>query len=96
MKKGRLYIAVNIHTAWGGFLHRILSRLKIDRGHPYTFTEKTIRTFLKQHRFKVCAEFINSYEEAKAEDLQSLSSKAKLKAYTGLSEFVYHAVCTKK
>ena len=93
-KNGMFYIAVNIHTAWGGMLHRVLSKLKIDRGHPYTFTLPSIREFLAAHGFKVNAEFVNSYEEARNEDLCSHSSKAKVKAYLGLSEFVYHAVCS--
>lgn len=95
-KDGVFYMAVNIHTLWGGFLHRILSRLKIDRGHPYTFTMESIRRFLEQHGFTIKREFINSYKEAKAEDMMSPSTKAKVKAYTGLSEFVFHAVCGKR
>ena len=94
-KEGLLYIAVNVHTAWGGFLHRILSKLKIDRGHPYTFTLSSIREFLDAHGFRVRAEFVNSYEDAKKKDMHSSSAKARLKAYSGLSEFVYHAVCEK-
>jgi ubiquinone/menaquinone biosynthesis C-methylase UbiE len=94
-KDGLFYIAVNIHTAWGGLLHRVLSKLKIDRGHPYTFTVESIRRFLKQHGFQIKGEFINSYQEAKYEDMKSSSVKARMKAYTGLSEFVYHAMCVK-
>lgn len=93
-KGGLFYIAVNVHTSWGAFLHRILSRLKIDRGHPYTFTQVSIRGFLEAHNFSVKQEFVNSYEEAKLEDLRSESPKAKVKAVTGLSEFVYFAICT--
>ena len=95
-KDGVLYLAVNVHTLWGGFLHRILSRLRIDRGHPYTFTVGSIRRFLDKHGFKIKHEFINSYQEAKAEDSRSPSIKSKVKAYTGLSEFVFHAVCVKR
>jgi ubiquinone/menaquinone biosynthesis C-methylase UbiE len=95
-KNGVFYMAVNIHTVWGGFLHRILSRLKIDRGHPYTFTVESIRRFLEQHGFTIKSEFVNSYQEAKDEDMKSSSAKARVKAYTGLSEFVYHAVCGKQ
>ena len=93
---GLFYIAVNIHTLWGGFLHKILSRLKIDRGHPYTFTTDSIRSFLDQHGFTIRAEFVSSYKDAKKEDMRSASIKAKMKAYTGLSEFVYYAVCSKR
>lgn len=93
---GLLYFAVNIHTTWGAFLHRILSRLKIDRGHPYTFTAASIRAFLMAHGFAVQKEFINDYRKAKEQDLKSAALKDKLKAYAGLSEFVYYAVCRKQ
>lgn len=93
---GLLYFAVNIHTTWGAFLHRILSRLKIDRGHPYTFTAASIRAFLTTHGFAVQKEFINDYRKAKEQDLKSAAMKDKLKAYAGLSEFIYYAVCSKQ
>jgi ubiquinone/menaquinone biosynthesis C-methylase UbiE len=92
---GLLYLAVNIHIPWGAFLHRILSKLKIDRGHPYTFTERTIGSFISRHGFKIRSKFINDYAKAKEDDIKSNSIKDKLKGYTGLSEFVYYAVCEK-
>lgn len=95
-KDGILYLAVNLHTSWGAFLHRILSRLLIDRGHPYTFTAGSIRTFIQRHRFNILTESINDYQQARAQDLKSAASKDKIKGYTGLSEFIYYAVCGKK
>ena len=94
--KGRfLYLAVNIHIPWGAFLHRILSRLKIDRGHPYTFTDRSIRQFVADRKFVIRKEFINNYADAKEKDIKSSSLKDKIKGCTGLSEFVYYAVCEK-
>lgn len=93
---GIFYLAVNIHLPWGAFLHKILSRLKIDRGHPYTFTDVTIRRFVESHGFHVKQEFINDYEKSKKQDLTSQSLKDRLKGHSGLSEFVYHAVCQKR
>ncbi|HJR76037.1 MAG TPA: class I SAM-dependent methyltransferase [Nitrospiraceae bacterium] len=96
LSKGRfLYLAVNIHIPWGAFLHRILSRLKIDRGHPYTFTDRSIRKFVTDHKFVIRKEFINDYAEAKEKDMKSSSLKDQIKGRTGLSEFVYYAVCQK-
>lgn len=92
LPEGICYIAVNIHKPWGGFLHSILSWLKIDRGHPYTFTLSSIRRFLSQHNFMIREEYLNSYKEAQEKDQSSSSLKDKLKAYCGLSEFVYYAV----
>ena len=35
------------------FLHEILSKMRIDKGHPHTFTVNKIRQFLNGHGFGV-------------------------------------------
>lgn len=95
-KDGMLYIELNIHTAWGFILHRLLAKLKIDKGHPHSFTAGKIREHLTMHRFAVQHEFINDYYQARDRDRSSSSLKDKIKGHTGLSEFIYSAVCFKK
>ena len=92
---GILYLVVNVHPPWGGFLHTILSRLKIDRGHPYTFTVARIRAFIARHRFHIRANDYEDYLHARHKDRTSPSLKDKLKGYSGLSEFIYYSVSTK-
>jgi len=94
-QNGRLYLAVNLHTSWGAFLHRIVARVLMDRGHPYTFTLKGIRDFVRRHRFNILSESINDYQQARAQDLRSPSLKDRIKGYTGLSEFIYYGVSSK-
>ncbi|MBI5588811.1 MAG: class I SAM-dependent methyltransferase [Deltaproteobacteria bacterium] len=93
---GVLYLAVNVHTKLGGVLHSVLSKLKIDKGHPYTFTAKSIRNFIREHQFLVQAETVNDYYLAREKDRKSTSLKEKIKGYTGLSEFIYYSVCKKR
>ena len=92
---GLLYLAVNVHTKGGGFLHSILSKLRIDKGHPHTFTVKSIREFVPKNRFSILSETINDYYQARKQDRDSSLLKDKIKGYTGLSEFIYYAVCSK-
>ncbi|MBI5180246.1 MAG: class I SAM-dependent methyltransferase [Nitrospirae bacterium] len=93
---GLLYLAVNVHTKWGGFFHSILSKLRIDKGHPYTFTVESIRSFVHAHQFNIQSKSINDYYQAREQDIKSHSFKNKVKGYIGLSEFIYYAVCSKK
>lgn len=95
-KDGLLYLAVNVHTGGGAFLHSILSRLRIDKGHPYTFTVEGIRRFVKKYGFNINSELINDYYQAREQDRKSSSFKNKVKGHIGLSEFIYYAVCSKK
>jgi len=94
-KDGLLYIELNIHTYWGYLLHSLLATLKIDKGHPYSFTDQRIRDFLGRHKFGVQKEIINDYFQARDGDRKSDSTKAKIKGYSGLSEFIYCALCSK-
>jgi SAM-dependent methyltransferase len=92
---GVLYLVVNLHTKWGAFLHAILSKLKVDEGHPYSFTVRSIRDFISKQRFRILKEDIDEYNKARGKDRKSHSLKNRIKGYSGLSEFVYYAVCSR-
>jgi ubiquinone/menaquinone biosynthesis C-methylase UbiE len=93
---GRLYLSVNVHTAWGALLHEVLAILRIDKGHPYTFTSRTLRGLLTAHQFVMVTEQIEDYGRARQSDRQSASLKARIKGYTGLSEFLHSVICQKQ
>ncbi|HJU44103.1 MAG TPA: class I SAM-dependent methyltransferase [Vicinamibacterales bacterium] len=92
---GHLYLSVNVHTRWGFLLHTALAVLQIDKGHPYTFTSQSLRRFLDEHRFAALAERVDDYHESKRADRSSSSLKARVKGYTGLSEFSHAVMCRK-
>lgn len=94
-KNGLLYLAVNIRTAWGAMVHKLLATLCVDKGHPHTFTKDSIRNFLKTNHFTICLEEIGDYQKVKQEYSSSRSMREKIKAYTGISEFEYRVVCQK-
>lgn len=95
-KDGLLYIELNIHTFWGYLLHSLFSKLRIDKGHPYSFTSAKIRAFLNSHKFIIRSESIDDYYKARERDRLSESLKANIKSYCGLSEFIYSAIYLKK
>ncbi len=92
---GVMYLAVNIHTSWGAFLHCILANLQIDRGHPYTFTQAGIRRFIERSGFTILSEDVDDYHKARTKDRKSRTLAHKIKGYSGLTEFLYYGVCTK-
>jgi SAM-dependent methyltransferase len=92
---GVLYLAVNIHTTWGYYLHRLLSKLNIDRGHPYSFNERIINCFIRKLHFDILYEKHDNYYSNREKDRKSDLLKERIKGYTGLSEFIYYAVCKK-
>jgi SAM-dependent methyltransferase len=92
---GRLYLSVNVHTGWGAFLHNLLAVLRIDKGHPYTFTSETLRQMLTRGGFTTLLEQIAAYTEARRNDRQSQRITDRIKGYTGLSEFQHLVLCSK-
>jgi SAM-dependent methyltransferase len=91
-----LFLTVNLHPAWGAGLHSLLAALKIDKGHPHTYTLSSIRRFLDQSGFEIRHQEWQSYRECRRADWKSKSTRDRLKAAAGLSEFLYSCVLTKK
>lgn len=92
---GILYLTVNCRSPIGYVVHRVLSRLKLDPGHPHTFTPDRATALVKRSGFEIRDVEVGSYDEAKTEDLRSESSRARLKARLGVSEFVTSIVATR-
>jgi SAM-dependent methyltransferase len=90
--KGTLYLTVNCRTSWGFVAHRALSRLRIDAGHPHTFTPHRVQRLLRDHAFKTLDFDVGSYAAARREDLSASERRARLKGLLGISEFVVSAV----
>jgi len=93
---GVFFFTVNLHPAWGAFWHVIISAIGLDQPHPHTFSLKSIREFLDKHGFKIMHEQWEDYKENKRKDFASSRTKDKLKAISGLTEFLFTAVLIKK
>jgi SAM-dependent methyltransferase len=90
---GSLYLSVNVHKPWGALLHKLLAATRIDPGHPYTYTSGSLLRLLDKHGFTVVREQIADYREARRKDRAATDLKARVKGYTGLSEFTHTVVC---
>jgi SAM-dependent methyltransferase len=93
---GRLYVCVNVHSGWGAILHDLLARLRIDPGHPYTFTSRTLRVLLARHGFGAVLECVEDYEEVGAANRRSPHITDRIKGYTGMSEFRHQIVARRE
>lgn len=89
---GTLYFTVNCRTKWGFMLHRALSRLRVDAGHPHTFTPHRAQKLLRDNGFKTLQFEVGSYKVARRADLDASERRARLKGLLGISEFVVSAV----
>jgi SAM-dependent methyltransferase len=89
---GILFLTVNCRTAWGYLAHRVLSRLRLDPGHPHTFTPRRTRAFLERGAFEVVTYDFGEYAEARRADLESGERRARIKALLGVSEFLCNTV----
>lgn len=89
---GTLYLTVNCRSRWGFVAHRALSRLRVDTGHPHTFTPRRVQRLLRNHRFTALQMEVGSYAEARREDLAATDRRARLKGFLGISEFVVTVV----
>lgn len=89
---GVLYLTVNCRTRWGFWVHRVLSTLRVDAGHPHTFTARRARALIHNSGFEIQSLDIGSYTEALRADLRSRQAKNCLKGLLGVSEFLASAI----
>jgi SAM-dependent methyltransferase len=89
---GALYLTVNCRTRWGFLMHRTLSRLRVDAGHPHTFTPRRAQALLRDHSFHTLQFDVSSYAEARRADLAAPELRPRLKALLGVSEFLFSVV----
>jgi SAM-dependent methyltransferase len=85
---GLLYFTVNCRTWLGAAVHRALSVLGIDAGHPHTFWRTKVHRLLDKHSLKARSLSGSSYLRALREDLFSGSLRPTTKALLGVSEFL--------
>ena len=89
---GLLYISVNGRSRLGYVVHRILSRLKVDSGHPHTFTKKNFLRLIQRSRFQLLDVAETSYLEACRDELKDDKFKGALKSLAGIADMPIQAV----
>jgi len=92
---GVLYLSVNCRTPWGFVLHRLLSRLRVDAGHPHTFTPGRARALLAGRPLRLLEAETESATAARAQDWAAPGLRGRLKALLGTSEFATHLVAVR-
>jgi SAM-dependent methyltransferase len=95
-KDAVLYLTVNCRSRWGFVMHRFLSRLKIDAGHPHTFTPRRIRHLIERHGFEIVSLTRGAFLEAWLADLRRPELKGKIKGLLGVSEYVVSILARKR
>lgn len=93
---GVLYLNVNCRTTAGYYVHRAMSRLRIDTGHPHTFTPDRALEFVERHGFEPLHSEAASAWAAHLEDLRGPGLRTRMKALCGVSEYVFKVIARKK
>lgn len=92
---GILYLTVNARSRIGYVVHRVLSRLKIDPGHPHTLTPKRADKLITSSGFSMIDVEVGSYWQAFRQDLASRTLRDTAKAVLGVSEYVVSTISRK-
>ena len=79
---GIVYLRLNVYTFWGKFVRKLVEKLKIDPGHPYTFTIRSLRSIVEDHQFDMIKMEEPGFWRTWRKELRSLKPKEWLKAVT--------------
>ena len=92
---GILYMTVNVRSPTGTLLHRLLSNLRIDAGHPHSFTEKSGRRLVSTGDFTVQTLETEDPRSARRRDLTAPDLRSRIKGLLGLTEYLMSVIATR-
>ncbi len=88
---GALYLTVNCRTRPGFYVHRTLSRLNIDQGHPHTFTPERVHQLFDGQPVELEAFEVGRYRP----ETESSKLRANLKRVLQVTEYPVYVVARK-
>jgi ubiquinone/menaquinone biosynthesis C-methylase UbiE len=81
MKSGGIvFFRQNIYHLWGKFVRSLMEAAEIDRGHPHTFTRRSIRQLLRDKRFQILTVDNPGYWKTWGKEIASKNTKDLVKA----------------
>jgi ubiquinone/menaquinone biosynthesis C-methylase UbiE len=78
--RGIIYLRLNTYTTWGKFIRKIVELLKIDPGHPHTFTQGSLLKRISHHGYTIRKIHDQGYWTTWIRELSSMKLKEILKA----------------
>lgn len=92
---GIVYFEINVRTMIGEKVRRLMEIGEIDKGHPYSYSRKSLEQLLKEY-FTIIESFQGSFTENAKLYLAKSSLKGILKILTGTLEYRYYAFLKKE
>ena len=92
---GIIYFEINLRTMIGEKVRRLMEIGEIDKGHPYSYSKRSLEHLLKNH-FTIIESFHGSFIENAKFYLGKSSLKGILKILTGTLEYRYYAFLKKE
>lgn len=93
---GMLYLTVNARCLPGYYVHRALSRLKLDPGHPHTMTRHRPLRLVEGAGFQVLGHTAGSFWKEWVSDLRGPGLRPRAKAVLGVSEYLVSLLAEKR
>ncbi len=79
-KRGVVFFRQNTYNSYGKFARGVMEVFRIDKGHPFTFTKRDLKTLFENAGFKIASTNRTGYFSTWIWEVTSRSLKDKLKA----------------
>jgi len=81
-KNGKIYLRVNRYTVWGKLIRLLAEGMRIDPGHPHTFTAGSMKTYFNRCGLRVLKTAESGFFTNWIKELRSGAAKEWMKALT--------------
>jgi len=89
---GYLYFAVNVHGPIGIRLRKVVETLRLDEGHPHSYTARTAGDLIRKGGFHLLHEERENPWRVIGKNILSRRLRDKAKVVLGICEYVYTAL----
>lgn len=92
---GYLYLAVNVHGPVGIRMRRVVEALRLDQGHPHSYTSSSARALIRSPGFDLVHDEREDPWGVIWKNVRSRRLRDKVKVALGICEYVYTALAQK-
>lgn len=75
-----IYFRQNTYHAWGKFIRTVIELLKIDKGHPFSFTKSELKKSFSHHKLEILYYKESGYMKTWLKEIKSKRIYDKIKA----------------
>lgn len=89
---GYLFLTVNVHSAWGLWLRRLMEVFELDKGHPHNYSQYLAQSLIIDGGFEILSRELEDSKRAKQKELDDGRFRTRVKVCVGIYDMLFEVL----